>query len=95
MAQFALIRGLLIGVAGRHGAAFSSQHVVATVQTAARHFEHHLEFEKLAYELLIERRMDGAQGMAILLREANQETGVSSALPTSTPYAPGPRAEPF
>ena len=36
MAQFALIRGLLIGVAGHHGVAFSSQHVVATVQTAAK-----------------------------------------------------------
>ena len=73
-AQFALIRGLLIGVAGFHGTAFSTAHVVATVQSAAKHFEHHPEFLKLAYELLLESRMDGARGIAILLRNVGQET---------------------
>ena len=69
-AQFTLIRGLLIGAAGFHGAAFSSAHVVKTIQTAAKHFEHHPEFLNLAYELLLESQMDGARGMAILLRNA-------------------------
>jgi lysine-N-methylase len=73
-AQFALIRGLLIGVAGSHGVAFSTAHVVATVQAAAKHFEHHPEFLKVAYELLVESRMDGARGMAILLRNTGKET---------------------
>lgn len=72
-AQFALIRGLLIGVAGFHGPAFSAAHLVATVQSAAKHFEHHPEFLKLSYELMLESQMVGARGMAILLRDPARE----------------------
>ncbi len=86
-AQFALIRGLLIGVAGFHGAPFSTAHVVLTVQSAAKHFEHHPEFLKLAYELLIESQMDGARGMAILLRNAAQQIPAS---PSPGAFQPGP-----
>jgi lysine-N-methylase len=77
-AQFALIRGLLIGVAGFHRASFSTAHVVATVQSAAKHFEHHPEFLKLSHELLLESQMDGARGMAILLRNAGQEESAAT-----------------
>lgn len=69
-AQFVLMRGLLIGVAGFHGAAFSSEHVVHTVQAASKHFEHHPEFLAMAHTLLVETTMDGARGLAILLRNA-------------------------
>ena len=69
-AQFALLKGLLIGVAGFHREAFSAAHVVHTVQAASKHFEHHPEFLNLAYDLLVESRMDGARGMSILLRNA-------------------------
>jgi len=69
-AQFVLMRGLLIGVAGFHGAAFSTAHVVHTVQAASKHFEHHPEFLAMAHALLVESRMDGARGLAILLRNA-------------------------
>jgi lysine-N-methylase len=68
--QFALIKGLLIGVAGFHREAFSEAHVVHTVQAASKHFEHHPEFLKLAHELLVESGMDGARGLGILLRNA-------------------------
>jgi lysine-N-methylase len=68
-AQFALIRGLLIGVAGHHGDRFSAQHVVHTVQAASRHFEHHPEFAKQILALLAELRLDSANGLTILLRE--------------------------
>jgi len=67
-AQFALVRGLLIGVAGFHREQFSAAHVVHTVQTAAKHFEHHPEFLNEAYALLVESGMDGARGLAILTR---------------------------
>ena len=70
--QFALIKGLLIGVAGFHGERFSAEHVVHTVQAASKHFEHHPEFLTQAHTLLSECRMDGARGLAILLR--NVET---------------------
>lgn len=67
-AQFALMKGLLIGVAGCHGEAFSTDHVVHTVQAASRHFEHHPDFLNQAHALLVESQMDGARGLAILLR---------------------------
>lgn len=91
-AQFALTRGLLIGVAGFHGPAFSTAHVVSTVQAAAKHFEHHPEFLKLAYELLLESRMDGARGMAILLRNTGPGSTATEQPPTRVPVPnpPGP-----
>jgi len=52
------------------------------VQSAAKHFEHHPEFLKLAHELLMERQMDGARGTAILLRNVGKE---------ETTTAPSPR----
>ena len=69
-AQFALVKGFLIGVAGCHGEAFAAEHVVHTVQAISKHFEHHPKFLNLAYELLMESQMDGARGLAILLRNA-------------------------
>ena len=81
-AQFALIKGLLIGVAGFHREAFSADHLVHTVQAASKHFEHHPEFLTMAHALLVESRLDGARGTAILLRN-------------SDPVAPRPDAEPL
>lgn len=69
-AQFALMKGLLIGVAGCHREEFSGGHVVHAVQAASKHFEHHAEFLTGAHDLLVEKRMDGQLGMAILLRNA-------------------------
>ena len=89
-AQFALIRGLVIGVAGHHGTAFSTAHVVHTVQAASKHFEHHPDFLKMAYELLVERRMDGPAELAVLLRNAEMDRGAGEARPaTEGIYAPG------
>jgi lysine-N-methylase len=81
IAQFALMKGLLIGVSGFHREEFSTDHVVHTVQAASKHFDHHLDFLKSAHALLVENRMDGAQGLVILAR--NEE---SMALrPTQSP----------
>jgi lysine-N-methylase len=87
-AQFALMRGLLIGVAGHHGAAFSAAHVVHTVQAASKHFEHHPEFLSLAHSLLVDSRIDGAQGLAILLRDPTTDRvgvdrGAGEAMPAA------------
>ena len=76
-AQFTLIRGLMIGVAGFHRDSFSAAHVVHTVQAASKHFDHHPEFPSRAHALLVESRMDGARGLAILLRNANSVEGGS------------------
>lgn len=82
-AQFVLTRGLLIGVAGFHGKAFSTAHVVHTVQAASKHFEHHPEFLNMAHALLVESGMDGARGLAILLRNAGPEAGGDGPRPAS------------
>jgi lysine-N-methylase len=82
-AQFALMRGLLIGVAGFHGQSFAAEHVVHTVQAATKHFEHHPEFLSLAHALLVERDMDGARGLAILLRNAEGSPGADGASPAA------------
>ncbi len=87
--QFALTKGLLIGVAGFHREAFSAAHVVHTAQAAAKHFEHHTEFLKMAHELLVESRMDGARGLAILLRNAGPGAAPGEARPgTPAIHAP-------
>lgn len=70
MAQFALMKGMLIGVAGFHESSFSAEHIVHTVQSASKHFDHHPDFPRLAYELLVECKLDGLQGAAILGRNA-------------------------
>jgi lysine-N-methylase len=66
--QFALIKGLLIGVAGFHGQAFSAEHVVSTVQSASKHFEHHPSFLDEAHALLESSGLDKIRGMTMLLR---------------------------
>jgi lysine-N-methylase len=81
--QFALMKGLLIGVAGFHREAFSAAHVVHTVQSASKHFEHHPEFLKLAHELLVESQMDGARGLGILLRNARPKPASEGNYPAS------------
>jgi lysine-N-methylase len=91
-AQFTLMRGLLIGVAGRHGPAFSTSHVVHTVQAASKHFDHHPEFLDMAYALLVGCRMDGARGLAILLRSAEAGAGGDAARP-ATPEISAPGRE--
>jgi lysine-N-methylase len=87
-AQFALVKGFLIGVAGFHGEKFSAENIVHTVQAISKHFEHHPEFLDLAYELLKESQMDGARGLAILLRNAEPKP-LSPAAPEI--HAPGPQ----
>jgi lysine-N-methylase len=66
---FAVIKGLLIGVAGFHREMFSAVHVVQTVQTAFRHFDHCPEFLGHAVELLAARNLNNAAGLTMLLRD--------------------------
>jgi lysine-N-methylase len=89
-AQFALLKGFLIGVAGFYRESFSAEHVVHTVQATSKHFEHHPDFLDLAYQLLKESQMDGARGMAILLRNAEPTASRSS---TPAIHAPGPQED--
>ena len=65
---FALIKGLLIGVAGARGREFCSADVVKTVQVAFKHFEHNRQFIRKAHAMLEERKLDNAYGLTMLLR---------------------------
>jgi lysine-N-methylase len=66
--QFALIKGLLIGVAGCHKENFSAAHVVHTIQSASKHFEHHPQFIEQIHELLVKMGRDNPHGLTMLLR---------------------------
>jgi lysine-N-methylase len=66
--DFALIKGLLIGVAGGHKEAFSVEHVVQTIQSASKHFEHNSQFVTAAHQILVDKKLDNAHGLTMLLR---------------------------
>jgi lysine-N-methylase len=66
--DFALIKGLLIGVAGGHKEAFSVEHVVQTIQSASKHFEHNYKFVADAHQILVNKKLDNAHGLTMLLR---------------------------
>jgi lysine-N-methylase len=66
--QFALTKGLLIGVAGAAKHRFSAADVVRTIETAFRHFEHNAKFLSDAYDMLGARGLVDARGLTMLLR---------------------------
>lgn len=66
--EFALLKGLLIGVAGGRKEAFSTEDVVQTVQTVFKHFEHNMEFLANAHRLLVDKQLDNARGLTMLIR---------------------------
>ena len=66
--DFALIKGLLIGVAGAYKEAFSVEHVVHTIQSASKHFEHNHEVLARAHQILVDKKLDNAHGLTMLLR---------------------------
>jgi lysine-N-methylase len=66
--QFALMKGLLIGVAGSRRAEFGADDVVRTVQSAAKHFEHHPMFLDEAYALLMRSGLQDLRGLTMLTR---------------------------
>jgi lysine-N-methylase len=68
VSYFALMKGLLIGVAGCYREEFGAEHVVRTVQAAAKHFEHHPGFLDEAYALLAASGLDNARGLTMLVR---------------------------
>ena len=66
--DFALIKGLLIGVAGGHKEAFSVEHALQTIQSISKHFEHNREVVLRAHQILVEKKLDTAHGLTMLLR---------------------------
>lgn len=68
LAQFALIKGLLIGLAGQHRDNFAPEHVVKVIQSISKISEHSPAYLQGVLQLLEERNLKSAYGMAVLLR---------------------------
>jgi lysine-N-methylase len=66
--EFALIKGMLIGVAGFHKEAFSVEHVVQTVQVIVKYFENNPTFVSHSMELLSAKGLNNPEGLTMLLR---------------------------
>jgi lysine-N-methylase len=52
VAHYALVKGLLIGMAGFHRSGFDASHVVKLIQSCAKTFEHSVTFPARAVEIL-------------------------------------------
>ena len=66
--QYAVIRGLLIGMAGHYREAFGTEHVIKLVQSFSKAVEHSPSYLKKAGEFIRERNLDNNQGLATLLK---------------------------
>ena len=68
IAQFALLQGLLMGVSGYYRERFGADQIVFTVQSVAKHFEHHPEFLDKAEQLLERQHAADLRGWTMLVR---------------------------
>lgn len=66
--QFALVKGLLIGVSGARRNRFGTCDVVEVVQIASRLFEHNPSFLRNAYKTLESAGLADARGLTMLFR---------------------------
>lgn len=66
--QFALVKGILIGLAGYYREEFNLHHCVEAIQIISRNFEHHQKFLDESYALLQAAGQDTPAGFATLLR---------------------------
>lgn len=65
-AHVAMVQTLLIGVAGRHQEAFATAHAVKLVSSLAKTVEHSRKFQEQIAGFLAERKLNNAQGIALL-----------------------------
>jgi lysine-N-methylase len=66
--HYALIKTILIGVAGFHKETFTTEIAVEAVESVYRYFEHNITFLDNAHELLVKRQLNNARGLTMLLR---------------------------
>jgi lysine-N-methylase len=67
-AYYAIIKTVLIGMAGFHKKEFSTAHVIKLIQTCAKTFEHSVAFPARAFEILREHGIENCIGMAVLIQ---------------------------
>jgi lysine-N-methylase len=66
--QFSWVSSLLIGIAGRYREAFSTEHVISTVQSFTRAVDHIPQIHEDALAAVRQRGLDDLSGISILLR---------------------------
>ena len=69
IAHYAIVRTLLIGMAGFHGEAFDTAHVIKLIQACAKTFEHSLTYPGRAVELLAEKGMTTPRSLCVLISD--------------------------
>ena len=67
IAHYAIIRTLLIGMAGFHREAFGTAHVIKLIQSCAKTFEHSLTYPGRAVEMLAEKGMNTPLSLCVLI----------------------------
>ncbi|MBB6145789.1 lysine-N-methylase [Silvibacterium bohemicum] len=67
-AQYAVINGLLIGMAGHYREAFGTDHLIKLVQSFSKAVEHNPSYLKEVGDFIRGRSLDNIQGLAILLK---------------------------
>jgi lysine-N-methylase len=65
---YAIIKAVLIGMAGFHQTEFGADHVVRLVQSCAKTFEHSVAFPARAFEILADHGIENCAGMAMLIQ---------------------------
>jgi len=66
-AYYAIIKTVLIGMAGVHQKEFSTAHVIKLVQSCAKTFEHSVAFPARAFEILSSHGIENCVSMAMLI----------------------------
>jgi lysine-N-methylase len=65
---YAIIKTVLIGMAGFHQTEFGAAHVVKLVQSCAKTFEHSVAFPARAFEILSDHGIENCTSMAMLIQ---------------------------
>jgi lysine-N-methylase len=68
MVHYAIIQTVLIGMAGAHKAEFGPSHAIQVIQSFTKAFEHSLTFPVRTLEIVAEKGVNSAAGLAMLLR---------------------------
>lgn len=68
VANYAIVRTLLIGMAGFYKSTFNSDYVIKLIQSASKTFEHSATFPARAIEILVEKGMTTPDQLSVLVR---------------------------
>jgi lysine-N-methylase len=90
--QYALIKGLLIGMAGHYQGGFSSEHVVRLVQSFSKAVEHNLTYLNEIKKIIQSQNLCTPEGILILLKCSTVESCrlVTERRPILTRYSTHP-----